>query len=176
MFRTRRLARLIVLATAVGVPVPAAAVYLKSRASDVVSSAQTVPIVRHVDGDTIIAIVHGKPERVRLIGLDSPETKKPGAPIGCGGPEASANAKRWVRAHPRVRLRTDPATPNRDRYGRLLRYVEPVGKGRDLSTVQVAAGHARVAAYGQRISKLSALKSAQRRSQNARRGLWGHCS
>ncbi len=44
-----------------------------------------------VDGDTIDVLIAGRTERVRLIGIDTPETKKPDTPIECYGPEASAN-------------------------------------------------------------------------------------
>ncbi len=152
--------------------VPAA---LIARASSDNASADTVAVIRAVDGDTIIATVERTDERIRVLGIDSPESVKPNAPVECFGPQASRNAKSWVRTHPRVVLRTDPAAPDRDRYGRLLRYVEPTGGGRDLSIVQVAGGYARVAAYGQKLSKLDRLSAAQRTARRHDRGLWGRC-
>lgn len=101
---------------------------------------------------------------------------KPGTPVQKCGPEASTRAKSWVKAHPTVKLVRDPAAPNRDKYQRLLRYVEPTDGSRDLSTVQVAAGLARVKAYGEHLSKLPALQAAQRRAKTAHRGLWGTCA
>jgi endonuclease YncB( thermonuclease family) len=74
-------------------------------------------------------------------------------------------------------LRADPAAPDRDRYGRLLRYVEPsrleVQPGEDLSGLQVRRGHARVAAYGQKLEKLPELRRFERQARAAGRGLWG---
>lgn len=130
-------------------------------------------VIRAVDGDTLLVRTAGQRERVRILGIDTPETVKPGAPVQRCGPAASARAKAWVRSHPRVRLVTDPSAPDRDQYGRLLRYVEPRGGGRDLSTVQVAAGLAKVKAYGQDLDRLDDLRSAQRRARRADRGLWG---
>lgn len=152
--------------------VPAA---LIAKASSDKAGADTVAVIRAVDGDTIIATVDRTDERIRVLGINSPESTKPNAPVECFGPQASKNAKRWVRTHPRVVLRTDRAAPDRDRYGRLLRYVEPAGGGRDLSTVQVAGGYARVAAYGQKLTKLEGLNAAQRTARRHDRGLWGRC-
>lgn len=129
-------------------------------------------IVRAVDGDTLLVRIGGREERVRVLGIDTPETDKPGGAVERCGPEASARAKSWATAHRTVTLQRDPAAPGQDRYGRLLRYVQPK-TGRDLSTVQVAAGLARVAAYGQDLRKLDDLRAAQRRAKKANRGLWG---
>jgi endonuclease YncB( thermonuclease family) len=78
-----------------------------------------------------------------------------------------------------VTLRSDPDAPDRDTYGRLLRYVEPpkfeLQPGEDLSGVQVRAGNARVAAYGQNLEKLPELRRFERQARRAGRGLWGAC-
>lgn len=152
--------------------VPAA---LIAKASSDDARADTVAVIRAVDGDTIVATVDRTDERIRVLGINSPESVKANTPVECFGPQASKNAKIWVRTHPRVVLRTDRAAPDRDRYGRLLRYVEPPGGGRDLSTVQVAGGYARVAAYGQQLTKLDRLNAAQRIARRHDRGLWGRC-
>ena len=77
-------------------------------------------MVRIVDGDTIHVQLDGRREKVRYIGVDTPETYKPGEPVECYGKAASAFNARLV-ARRRVVLRTDAET--RDRYGRLLAYV-----------------------------------------------------
>lgn len=74
------------------------------------------------DGDTIAVDMDGRTEKVRLIGVDTPETHKPNSPVECGGPEASDFAKNKL-TNSQVRLEADPTNQNRDRYGRLLRYV-----------------------------------------------------
>ena len=133
-------------------------------------------VVRVVDGDTLLVRISGKTERVRVLGIDTPETKKPGTAIQCFGPEATANAKRWVsRAHQRVTLKGDPAAPDRDRHGRLLRYVEPRGTGADLSLEQVAEGYGKVAAYGQDLVRLGKLERAETAAKRRDRGRWGSC-
>lgn len=130
-------------------------------------------IDRVVDGDTVVATVGGERRRIRVLGIDTPETVKQGTPVQRCGPESSARARSWVRRHPQVRLVADPAAPDEDRYGRLLRYLEPTDGSADLSTTLVASGLARVKAYGQDLERLPELRSAQRRARRAGRGLWG---
>lgn len=130
-------------------------------------------VERAVDGDTLVVRVDGARVRVRVLGIDTPETVKPDTPPQPCGAEASAGARAWVAAHRQVRLRADRAAPDEDRFGRLLRWIDPVDGSRDLSTVQVGDGLARVAAYGQDLSRLPALDRAQSRARGARRGLWG---
>lgn len=79
-------------------------------------------VARFDDGDTIVVDMNGVQETVRFIGVDTPETHKPKTPVQCYGPEASAYTKQLIGSQ-RVRLQADPLDTNRDRYGRLLRYV-----------------------------------------------------
>lgn len=74
------------------------------------------------DGDTIAVQMDSRTEKVRLIGVDTPETHKPNSPVECGGPEASNYSKK-ILTGAQVRLESDPTNQNRDRYERLLRYV-----------------------------------------------------
>ena len=75
---------------------------------------------RVVDGDTIIIEIDGKQERVRLIGVDTPETKHPKKPVEDFGHEASVFTTRLVEGK-KVTLEYDQE--KRDKYGRLLAYV-----------------------------------------------------
>ena len=72
---------------------------------------------RVVDGDTLVLTNHA---RIRLIGADTPETKKPNHPVEPWGPEATEFTKRFVSGG-RVRLQLD--REQQDRYGRFLAYV-----------------------------------------------------
>jgi micrococcal nuclease len=86
------------------------------------ASPGTYAISSFVDGDTIGVYVDGKVEKVRFIGVDTPETHKPNTPVQCYGPNAAAYTKSTIGTNA-VRLEADPLDTNRDRYGRLLRYV-----------------------------------------------------
>lgn len=79
-------------------------------------------VVKIVDGDTIKVKIGGSTETVRLIGVDTPETVHPNRPVEYFGKEASAFTKRMANGKS-VRLEDDPECTNRDKYGRLLRYV-----------------------------------------------------
>ncbi|WP_210491763.1 thermonuclease family protein [Patulibacter sp. SYSU D01012] len=143
---------------------------------DALAGDQEVRVVRVVDGDTLLVRTDDGRERVRVLGIDTPETRKEGTPVQCFGPEATRSARRWVdEQRSRVTLARDDAAPDRDGFGRLLRYVRPTRGGRDLSTVQVSGGYARVAAYGQDLEELGALRRAERAARRADRGRWGAC-
>jgi endonuclease YncB( thermonuclease family) len=80
-------------------------------------------IVRVVDGDTIdVQVAVGHTERLRLIGIDTPETVDPRKPVQCFGREASAHAHELLDGQT-VTLDGDPTQDTRDRYVRLAVYV-----------------------------------------------------
>jgi micrococcal nuclease len=78
-------------------------------------------VVTVIDGDTLDVRIAGRRERVRLIGIDTPETVHPTKPVECFGPEASARAAELLPVGSVVLLRRDVEA--RDRYDRLLAYV-----------------------------------------------------
>jgi len=80
-------------------------------------------VARVVDGDTLKASVAGRTETVRVIGLDTPESVKPGTPIECFALRASAQAERLLPVGAAIRLESDPTQAKRDQYGRLLAHV-----------------------------------------------------
>lgn len=81
-------------------------------------AAPTATVLRVVDGDTVDIVddVRGR-VRIRLLGIDTPETKKSGYTVGCWGPEATQFAESTL-AGQRVALVTDPSQGLHDRYGR----------------------------------------------------------
>src|SRR5438105_15842049 len=87
----------------------------------------TAFVSRVVDGDTVVVTIAGKKESVRLIGIDTPESVKPGTPVQCFALEASARTKASLPPRTAVRLVRD--TEARDRYGRLLAYVYRASAG-----------------------------------------------
>jgi endonuclease YncB( thermonuclease family) len=134
-----------------------------------------------VDGDTIKVKAFGAKRSfytVRLIGIDTPETKKPGTPVECGGPEATVNMEELGFAQDgqgrRVVLTTDPTQDTFDRYGRLLAYVVTTG-GTHLQLQQLADGWAKVYVFNRRFRQHKRFRRAQGRARGAKRGVWGDC-
>jgi micrococcal nuclease len=128
---------------------------------------------------------------VRLIGIDTPETKKPGTPVECGGREATSNMFRlgFTRSRDtdgdglrdsrggkgrRVRLTTDPTQDRRDRYGRLLAYVKSA-RG-SLAGAQLRAGWAAVYVFADPFAQLGIFQAAETTARSQMRGAWRQCS
>jgi micrococcal nuclease len=135
--------------------------------------AVTATVLRVVDGDTVDIVddVRGR-LRIRLLGIDTPETKKPGYSVGCWGPEASQFAASTLTGS-RVGVFTDPTQDLHDRYGRTLAYLRK-GDGWDYSVEAARAGAAKSYVYhGRPAGEYDAIENAQREAQSAQRGLWG---
>ena len=125
-------------------------------------------VARVIDGDTFI-LASG--DRVRLIGVDTPETVHPRRPAGCFGQEASEFLHRLL-AGPRVRIEADGQRPERDRYGRLLAYVflEAGGLHVNAEILRVGLGEAYTRYPFDRRAEFVGLERDARRE---RRGRWG---
>jgi micrococcal nuclease len=80
-----------------------------------------ITVLKVIDGDTVDIDIKGNTERVRLIGVNTPETKHPTKPIECFGPEASAYLTQLLPKGTHVRIERDIEA--RDRYGRMLLYL-----------------------------------------------------
>ncbi len=131
-------------------------------------------VVSVTDGDTIKVRYRRRQRDVRIIGIDTPETRRPGVAIECGGPQASAKMKRLAPAGARVTLRTDPTQDTIDRYGRLLAYVGRAG--RDLGRAQIAAGWAKTYVYaGNPFRRTAAYRRSEREARRLGRGVHGLC-
>ncbi|HSF03744.1 MAG TPA: thermonuclease family protein [Solirubrobacterales bacterium] len=140
-------------------------------------NAASARVLRVIDGDTIEVSVDGSEEDVRYIGVDTPETVKPGAPVECYGPQASAANHRLVEGRT-VRLVFD--RERRDAYGRLLAYVyararEEAGKPLFVNAALVRGGYARTLEIAPNTAHAPELRRLEARSGRAGRGLWGAC-
>jgi micrococcal nuclease len=130
-------------------------------------------VVRTIDGDTIVVRLGGRLERVRYVGVDTPETVKPGTPVQCYGPAAHALNARLLAPGARVTLRFDREL--RDRYGRLLAYVYRAADGLFVNAVLVRAGAARTLTIAPNTGHAAQLARLQAAARAAARGLWGSC-
>jgi micrococcal nuclease len=130
----------------------------------------TATATRVVDGDTIVVSISGRQEKVRLIGVDTPETVNPNKPVEYFGKEASAFTRRMAEGQ-MVRLEEDGQSANRDRYGRLLRYVW-LPDGRLLNAEIIAQGYG-FAYLKYPFDRMEEFRRLEREAREKERGLWG---
>lgn len=129
-------------------------------------------IANFVDGDTIAINMNGKVEKVRFVGIDTPETHKPNTPVQCYGPAAAAYTKNIIGSN-KVRLVSDSLSTDRDRYNRLLRYVY-LPDGTFVNQKLVQNGYAFYYPYFP-FTKSSQFAADQEAAMKTHKGLWGNC-
>ena len=129
-------------------------------------------VLRVVDGDTIRVRVEGHTERVRYIGVDTPESVKPGTPVQCFAKRASA-ANAALVAGRSVRLVGD--VEQRDRYGRLLAYVYREPDGAFVNAQLVRDGDARTLTIAPNVAHAHQFAQLAQTARRTGRGLWRVC-
>lgn len=127
------------------------------------AGSESGPVVKVVDGDTIDVATANGTERIRIIGLDTPEIGE------CGFSEASAAMADLV-AGRSVQLVRDPTQDNRDRYGRLVRHVHRGGTSAAVEMIR--RGHSAEYLYGAEYQNRSAHLRAEREARAAKVGMW----
>ena len=127
-------------------------------------------VVRVVDGDTIVVDIDGVPEKVRLIGVDTPEVVDPRKPVQCFGKEASAFTKTLLTGR-RVRLEMDSSQGDRDKYHRLLRYVF-LNDDTLVNKTIIAEGYGHEYTYRTPYRYQTEFTTAQQSARAAEKGLW----
>lgn len=129
-------------------------------------------VVSISDGDTISVNIAGKKETIRLIGIDTPESKDPRKPVQCFSHAAAENMEKLVGGKD-VRLEADPTNSDRDKYRRLLRYVY-LPDGTLVNQAQVQQGYA----FAYTIfpnAKLEQFRAWEKEARENNRGLWSGC-
>jgi micrococcal nuclease len=147
--------------------------YAATGAPPAPARAFTARVDRVVDGDTFIAVRRGVLVRVRLIGVDSPESVRPDYPVECWGHEASAVLTRLLPVGTKVTAAYQ-AGGTQDRYGRDLWDVW-LPDGRFLQGVLVRRGAAEAYPYRPQVAHASYLESVEAVARARDAGLWGHC-
>lgn len=128
------------------------------------------PVEKVVDGDTIEVNIDGVIEKIRLIGVDTPETVDPRKPVQCFGKEASDNSKKLLEGK-FVKLEADETQDNRDKYKRLLRYVI-LEDGTNFNQKLIQDGYAYEYTYDTPYKYQAEFKAAQKDARENNRGLW----
>lgn len=140
-----------------------------------VESVETNATVVHVvDGDTLDADIDGLGKaRIRLLGVNTPETVDPRKAVECFGKDASNFSKKTLKEGSRILLALDPQADERDKYGRLLRNVI-LPDGTDFNALLVREGYA----YAYTSFPLSPERKVEiirleKEAKETNRGLWG---
>jgi micrococcal nuclease len=135
------------------------------------STGPLATVLRVVDGDTVVVRLDDREVKVRLIGIDAPESVDPRRPVQRFGHE-SADFLRSLVEGKRVRLTYEPAGARIDRYGRTLAYLYLEPGGMFVNRELVAKGYA--FAYVQYpFAFMDDFKAAERSAREKRLGLWG---
>lgn len=138
-------------------------------------SGERALVLNVIDGDTIEISLNGLEEKVRLVGIDTPETKDPRRPVGCFGKEASSETKSLLQDKI-VILQQD--VTDKDKFGRLLRYVYLPMEDKQLLFVNdylVRTGFAKVYRYPPDVKFNEQFMQAQQEAKNNKKGMWGKC-
>jgi micrococcal nuclease len=131
------------------------------------------PITEVVDGDTDKIDVDGRTVKLRLIGIDTPETKHPSKPVECFGPQASARAEQLLTGRS-VWIQYDATQSRRDVYGRDLVYVW-LDAHTMFNEVMVRTGYAHEYTYDKPYRYQRQFKAAEANAKAAGLGFWsGH--
>ncbi len=139
------------------------------KKEEIFESGKSYPLMRVIDGDTIIVGFNGSTEYIRLIGIDSPELNDPGG-AQCYAKEASEHLQKLAQTG-LVVLYFDKSQGMRDKFNRLLAYVELPDKT-DLGKQMIADGYAREYTYNTKYDRQDEYKSAEREAMTKERGLW----
>jgi micrococcal nuclease len=133
-------------------------------------AAATASVARVIDGDTIEIELDGAREDVRYVGVDTPETVKPGTAVQCFGPRAAAFNRRLMEGR---RVRLVFGVERRDAYGRLLAYAYLGHRFVNATLVRRGLARSLTIAPNDRFAPL--FRRLELRAARAGRGLWGRC-
>jgi endonuclease YncB( thermonuclease family) len=139
------------------------------------SGQETMVVTSTADGDTFTGRdATGTKVKIRLLGIDAPETAHDGQPAACGGNAAAARLHELLLGKT-VRLVKDAKSDDVDRYQRRLRYVEL--DGRDLALVLLSEGLAEAwyPSSEPRPQRYPAYAAAERSARDSRVGSWQTC-
>lgn len=139
-----------------------------------VAFAANATVERVVDGDTIVVKIDGRRDRVRLIGIDTPETKKENTPVQCFGPEATAYTTELLPEGTPIHLERDKVA--RDDYDRLLAYVYVAGNRTFVNLEVVRHGFARPLTIRPNVAHSDEFVEAARAAERDNIGLWARCT
>lgn len=134
-------------------------------------------VTRVIDGDTVDVVIDGSASttRVRLLGINTPESVDPRRPVQCFGKEASRALKALVEGK-RIALVEDPQADDRDRYGRWLRTLV-LDETMDVNATLVRQGYAQAYVdFPMTKARRAELRALQRTAETEKVGLWNEAT
>ena len=132
-----------------------------------ISDGRLYPVVKVADGDTVTVVIDGVRQRVRLLGIDAPELGSPGE---CFGRESADRAAALLTGTS-VQLIADDTQDDRDRYGRLLRYVV-LADGTLVNGMLVRDGDAREYTYDEPYRYQQQFRALEEEARASGAGIW----
>lgn len=169
----RRFSIALLIVALIGLSAPA----LAAPPDGIPAGAEPATVQKIVDGDTIdVVLEDGTEATVRLIGIDTPETKYPGRPVACYGPEAADYTAKLLKIGREIWLERDESDV--DTFDRLLRYVwieKNNGDVYQVNAVLVRDGYAAAVAYEPDTKYRPAYEQLQADAQLESKGLWAAC-
>ncbi|MFW2381377.1 MAG: thermonuclease family protein [Acidimicrobiales bacterium] len=168
--------RIIRLLAVLGIAAAAAAIVIASGEDPATTSQETAETGRVewvIDGDTVDLVIGGQEERVRLIGVDAPESVSRDTPVQCFGEEASTALKGLLPVDTLVRLERD--TEARDRFGRLLLYIYRVEDDLFVNEWLISNGYADTLFFEPNTAYRSSFTELRNAARSAPVGLWARC-
>lgn len=168
MRRALVLALLVPALMSAELPDPAVSFAAPQGAAEAAEHSPRFRVLRVVDGDTAHLLIEGHDERVRFIGMNTPERDR------CFFDEATRRATALLGGQD-VALERDPTQGERDRFGRLLGFVF-LPDGRNFAEVMIREGYAKEFTYHRKPYKYqAAFRAAEQEARQNRRGLWANC-
>lgn len=131
---------------------------------------ESVPVLRVIDGDTIVAEINGQPMHIRLIGINSPELNDKRTRVACLAQKAKEEAQKILDGQ-NIYLEKDPTQGDYDKYNRLLAYIF-TANGTNFDKLMIEEGYAYEYTYRLPYKYQSEFKTAQNEARAAQRGLW----
>lgn len=126
------------------------------------------PVIRVIDGDTFVVKINNKNEKIRIIGIDTPEKEGGYQTVECFGDHASDYAKKYLK-NKKVSLLKSKKQNNRDKYGRMLRYV--FINGEDFGAKLIKEGYA-FSFKRYKHERISLYNKLEKEAKSNKKGMW----
>jgi micrococcal nuclease len=141
-----------------------------ASATSLAATSANAHVIKVVDGDTVDVEANGARLKLRIIGINTPETVDPRRPVQCFGREASARAHQML-DNANVTIAADASQDDVDKYGRSLRFIT-LPDGSDYGRAMIADGYAHEYTYDVPYAKQAEYRAAEKEASTAKRGLW----